>query len=96
MTHFLHFADNESGDQGDRLYKVRDLLRMLGENYEALLTPGRDVVIDESMMLWRGRLEFRMYNKFKRSKYGIKLYKLCTKNSNTLRVMIYVGQAGDC
>lgn len=38
--------------------------------------PGKELSLDESMVLWRGRLLFRQYIKNKRHKYGIKLYVL--------------------
>ena len=33
---------------------------------------GEHIDIDEGMLKWRGRLSFRVYNKEKPTKYGIK------------------------
>lgn len=38
---------------------------------------GEKIVIDETMVSWRGRLFFRQYIINKRHKYGVKLDKLC-------------------
>jgi len=39
--------------------------------------PNANICIDEGMLLWRGRLAFRVYNPQKPVKYGIKSYILC-------------------
>lgn len=51
----------------------------------------KDLSLDESMMLWRGRLIFRKYIKNKRHKYGVKFYELCESDGTVLRVSIYSG-----
>ncbi|KAJ8933661.1 hypothetical protein NQ314_013873 [Rhamnusium bicolor] len=58
-----------------------------------LYYPSRELSIDESMVLWRGRLEFRQYVKDKRHKFGIKLYQLCEPNGIVLKLMVYTGSA---
>jgi len=54
--------------------------------------PGKNLSIDESMILWRGRLIFRQYKQGKRHKFGIKLYILAEPNGLNLKIMIYTGQ----
>ncbi|KAI6648410.1 PiggyBac transposable element-derived protein 4 [Oopsacas minuta] len=58
-----------------------------------IYTPGRNLSLDESMVLWRGRLVFRQYIKNKRHKYGIKLFQLCESDGIVLRVAIYSGES---
>ncbi|CAB3254169.1 unnamed protein product [Arctia plantaginis] len=53
---------------------------------------GRFIVIDETMIPWKGRLNFRQYIKNKAHKYGIKLYKLCTPEGYTYSLMVYTGK----
>ncbi|KAL0879682.1 hypothetical protein ABMA27_003397 [Loxostege sticticalis] len=60
----------------DRLHRVRDLVETMNKNFKDTYTPGEDLCIDESVVPFRGRLIFRQYNKQKRHKYGIKLFKL--------------------
>lgn len=38
--------------------------------------PSKELAIDESLILWKGRLSFRQYLKGKAHQYGIKLYVL--------------------
>nr|XP_033331114.1 piggyBac transposable element-derived protein 4-like [Megalopta genalis] len=89
----LHFADNETCRVEDPLYKIRDFMKEILLAFKSTVTPGKTVVIDESMILWRGRLRFRQYIKGKRHKYGIKLYKLCLPNGYTYGLDVYSGKS---
>ena len=42
---------------------------------------GEHIAIDKGMLKWRGRLSFRIYNKDKPTKYGIKVYILADSAS---------------
>lgn len=54
--------------------------------------PGDTIVVDETMVPFRGRLKFRQYNPSKAHKYGIKLFKLCTPSGYTWDMKVYDGQ----
>lgn len=62
---------------------------------EEVYEPSKNLSIDESMVLWRGRLVFRQYVKNKRHKYGVKLYMLAEPWGLIHRVMVYSGQSYD-
>ncbi|KAJ8932420.1 hypothetical protein NQ314_014677 [Rhamnusium bicolor] len=51
--------------------------------------PGKNLSLDESMVLWRGRLNFRVYIKNKRHKYGIILYVLTEPDGLILNMSVY-------
>ena len=51
--------------------------------------------MDESLVLFKGRLFFKQYIRTKRSRFGIKLYELCTHNGILLGFMIYHGNMED-
>ena len=57
-----------------------------------LVTPEKNLSIDGSMMLWRGRLVFRQCIKNKRHKYGIKFYEHCTYDGLVLAAEALGGQ----
>lgn len=44
------------------------------------------------MVPWRDRLKFRQYIKNKSSRYGIKLYLICTTSGYTLSLKVYSGK----
>lgn len=85
-----HFAETQLHNS-DRMYKIEPLRLKLVDNFRNLYTVGSVVVVDESMVKFRGRLAFRTYNPAKSSPYGIKIYKLCSEKSYTWSYEIYSG-----
>ncbi|XP_059060598.1 piggyBac transposable element-derived protein 4-like [Achroia grisella] len=92
---FWHFCDESIDNTGDKLYKIRQIHDMLNFRFQQVLRPGKILVIDESMIPWRGRLKFRQYIKNKSHKYGVKLYKLCTPEGYSYNTIIYTGKEGN-
>ena len=88
----LHFANNETIEESRILGKVLPLLNILTDNYQKVFSPGEDIVVDETMVPWRGRLIFRQYIPMKSHKYGIKLFKLCSTEGYTWSAKIYSGR----
>ncbi|KAF7267835.1 hypothetical protein GWI33_018962 [Rhynchophorus ferrugineus] len=95
----LHFAQNpQEGEAAspDHLYKVRSIVNLFNTRMAEIYYPGRELTIDKSMVLWRGRLTFRQYIKNKRHKYGKNLYMLTTPGGIVLNVMVCTGMLDDC
>ncbi|CAI6352425.1 unnamed protein product [Macrosiphum euphorbiae] len=76
----------------DRLYKVTVLMNKLIKKFQDSFSPEEALSLDESMLLWRGRLIFRQYIKNKKHKYGIKFYELCSPDGYVLNIEIYKGK----
>lgn len=91
----IHFNDNRTIQRDNRLGKIEKLLALLQTKFQTIYTPDENIVIDESLVPWRGRLIFRQYIPNKAHKYGIKLFKLCADNGYTWSVKIYAGKASD-
>ncbi|CAH2094237.1 unnamed protein product [Euphydryas editha] len=53
-----HFSDPQSTG---KLSKIHDVYLMLLNRFQTILKPGKFLIIDESMIPWRGRLRFRQY-----------------------------------
>ena len=87
---FLHFGDKPQ-QPDDRLAKVRFQIHHLNNTMPEIYTPHKELSLDESMMLWRGRLVFRQYIKNKRHKYGVKFFELCIDDGLVMKVQIYSG-----
>jgi hypothetical protein len=88
----LHFADNKKQVQGDRLYKVHEVLAKIKQTFVAQCSPFQDLVTDESMVLFKGRLMFKQYIRTKRHKFGIKLCMLCDcETGYVLDLIVYTG-----
>ena len=78
----IHFSNNDSQINNEDYYavdlkKVFPLLQLILDNIRNTYDPPKNIALDESMLLWRGRLKFRQYIKSKKHKYGIKFYELC-------------------
>lgn len=79
----------------DKLKKVRPLLDKLLSNYRSAIVPSESLSLDESLMLFRGRLSFRQYMKGKKAKYGVKFYSVCTTDGYLLNLRIYSGKSSE-
>ena len=93
---FWHFNNNANApdprDPGrDRLFKLRPLIDHLEKRFQAVYTMSQGVVLDESLVLWKGRLYFRQYLPLKRATFGIKIYILCEVTGYTYKFRIYAG-----
>jgi hypothetical protein len=94
----LHFARNPREGESlpeDRLFKIRPLIEYFNNKMTETYYPGKNLSLDESMILWRGRLSFRQYIKNKRHKYGIKLYVLTEPDGTILKFAVYTRQLDD-
>ena len=64
------------------------------KNFKHFLVPYRNLVIDESLMLWKGRLLFKQFSKAKCHRFGIKLFVLCDVQTDfILDFIIYTGDS---
>lgn len=94
----LHFSTNPGPNDPqptDRLFKIRPVVNYFNNKMQQIYYPGRHLSLDESMVLWRGRLLFRQYIKNKRHRYGIKLYSLTEPNGIIQKFSVYTGSLDD-
>ena len=92
LLRMIHFSDRENETTGDKLYKIKPVLDIMNNSFQLSYMVGRKMVIDESMIPWRGRLKFRQYIPTKSHKYGIKIFKLCSPNVYTWKFEMYTGR----
>ena len=82
IDRFIHFCDNENISLKDfKIAKIKEVFDYVEEKFSMLYTPERDICIDESLMLWKGRLSWKQYIRTKRSRFGIKSFSLCESSS---------------
>lgn len=87
---FLHFT---SDSKAKKLEKLGSLIENLRNKFKTIYTPEKNICIDESLFGWKGRLGFKQYVPSKRSRYGIKIYKLCESSSGYVwNFLIYYGK----
>ncbi|XP_037935156.1 piggyBac transposable element-derived protein 4 [Teleopsis dalmanni] len=72
-----HFSNNDDRDGRDRLKKIRPILSYFTNKFQEVYKPERELSLDESIMPWRGRLSFKVYNASKIIKYGLLIRMVC-------------------
>ncbi|UYV61742.1 hypothetical protein LAZ67_1006248 [Cordylochernes scorpioides] len=89
----LHFNDNKTQIPGDKLHKLKPVVDHMKSAYKNAFKPFQDVCIDESLVLFKGRLGFKQYIPSKRKRFGIKLFVLCdVETKYILDFIVYVGK----
>ncbi|XP_037031053.1 piggyBac transposable element-derived protein 4-like [Bradysia coprophila] len=88
----LHFNDNEKQVPGDRLFKIRPVMELLKDRFPFFINAYKNLAIDESLMLWKGRLCFKQFISSKRHRFGVKLFILCDCSTGAiLDFIVYTG-----
>ncbi|KAM7310590.1 hypothetical protein ISCGN_007498 [Ixodes scapularis] len=76
-----------------RLYKIGPILDQLVEKFQQPYTAQRDICIDESLLLWKGRLGWKQYIPMKRARFGMESFTLCEPASKYVwNVIVYTGK----
>lgn len=94
-TFSCHMPITKADKEADKLARIKPLLQLLLKSFNDAYVPFKQLSLDESLLLWRGRLSFRQYIKNKAAKYGIKFYELTTSDGYVLNVIIYQGKDSD-
>jgi len=92
----LYFIDNESLPtyQGPPiLFKIYPVICHLNIKFQNLYLPNRNIAIDESLTLLKGRLSIMQYLPLKASKIGIKTFETCESRTGHLwYFLVYTGK----
>ncbi|XP_041982293.1 piggyBac transposable element-derived protein 4-like [Aricia agestis] len=104
LSRALHFVDsdpvmdnknpsNTGARSLDRLRRLRPILTHLNSAFKSNYILSKDICIDESLTLWKGRLKFKQYIRNKASKFGIKTFELCESTTGYLwSFIVYTGK----
>jgi len=87
----VEYSGLEVCDDGP-MRKINPVYTLLIQNFQKAIYPDINLSLDESLLLYRGRLGFRQYIKGKKAKYGIKFYELCTPDGYVLNIDMYKGK----
>ncbi|XP_045487014.1 piggyBac transposable element-derived protein 4-like isoform X1 [Pieris rapae] len=93
LKSMLHFVDNETVKEPTRLFKIQPIIDYFNEKFSTLYYPSQEIVIDESLLKWHGRLGFAQKILSKAAQVGVKTYELCESSSGYLwKFFVYVGK----
>lgn len=98
ISRALRFDDKLSRPRRrrDKLSAIRKVWDLWTHRLELLFSPDRDICVDEQLVLFRGRCNFKQYIPTKPAKYGLKIWTVCdVKTSYAWRLQVYTGKAGD-
>lgn len=96
LLRMLHFVDNCENPGDDKLWKIRRIVDHLRKVFPDAFYPFKNLCIDESLVLYKGRVFFKQYIPSKRHRFGIKFFVLCDcETGYILDFIIYVGEATD-
>lgn len=79
----LHFVDDRTlptdfPHHGEKSFaKIKPFFLAVVHQFSSVYVPDWKIAIDESLMLWKGRLAMKQYIPMKRSRFGVKSYELC-------------------
>ena len=69
---------------------MRPVLDELFEKFQTVYTPDPSIAIDESLLLWKGRIIFQQFLPLKRARFGIKMFCLSEDSGYMYRFRVYV------
>ncbi|XP_023244129.1 piggyBac transposable element-derived protein 4-like [Centruroides sculpturatus] len=93
----LNFTDNQNYNPrihpNPKLNKIWPIVENLRSKCSHLYVPERNIVVDESLMLFKGHLSWKQYMPPERSRFGVKFYMLCESSSGYIyNFTIYTGK----
>jgi len=83
---FFHLCNNDEclprdNPNFDKLFKIRPLVEVLVNKWQAAYYPGQNLSVDESIVAFKGRASMVQYNPQKPHKWGIKAWVLSESKS---------------
>ena len=75
IMRILHFCDTDANNNTvtSRSYKIQPIIDILLQRFQRAYRPGQNIAVDESLLLWKGKLLFKQYVPTKRARFGFKI-----------------------
>ncbi|KAK2578713.1 hypothetical protein KPH14_000840 [Odynerus spinipes] len=91
LLRMLYFSDNQVSSS-DRLGKIRKIIDELRAAFSNTFYLFSNLCIDESLLLYKGRLSFKQFIPSKRNRFGIKSFVLCDCKTGYIQdFIVYTG-----
>ena len=99
IMRYLHVSNDKPSlhshqfPNNDRLRKIKDIITKLNSLWQSSYSIDKNIVIDESICGFQGRLAFKQYLPMKSQKWGIKCYCLSDSVTGyTYNIIVYTGK----
>ncbi|KAF2894881.1 hypothetical protein ILUMI_11294 [Ignelater luminosus] len=95
ILRYLHIHDNDlvlkrGEPEFDKLYKIRPMIQYLTNSFLQACTPGRNIAIDESMVVFKEKTHLKQYMPQKPIKRGFKIWALACSETGYLQTFLYM------
>lgn len=87
----IHFIDSNNGTLTDKMWKLRPLTDHLKAKFIEHFIPEQKLAYDESMIGYFGKHSCKQFIKGKPTRFGFKVWSLCTPTGYLLNFEIYQG-----
>jgi hypothetical protein len=71
---------------------MRNVFDSMNDAYSKYYSPSEHLAVDEIIVLFKGRLNFKQYMPKKHKHFGIKIYTLCDKTGYTYDMEVCLGK----
>ena len=89
----LPFNDNETADESDKAYKMRNVINHLNEAFQNAMFDAQRQSIDEHMTKFKGRMSCKQCTKNKTIKWGFIWWcRCCSKTGYLYEFDLYLGK----
>ena len=100
VLRFLHFIDNKNEhdktDKNSIDWKIRAVFDKLSDSYAKYYSLTDHLAVDEIIVLFTGRVNFKQYIPKKHKQFGIKFYKLCDSKVHIYNMTVYACKDRKC
>ena len=86
----IRFSDPYDVDKTKKDTRLIGLMKILKETCEKYL-PNNVLCIDESLLLFKGRIHFKIFIRSKRARFGVKVFLLISARGYMLDAIVYYG-----
>jgi len=95
IIRYFHFSNNEEVSNHS-LKKIKPVIDHLKEKFGNTIIAGEKLCIDESLVLWKGKLKFKQFLPLKRHRFGMKIFELADCETGfLLDFIVYTGSDTD-
>lgn len=92
---FLRFSDPNEYNPEDKYSRLSQFFVKMNNINKETYHPQRKLNVDESLMLWKGRLRFRVFIRTKRARFGLKFFLLSDSDGYMIQSVMYTGNQDD-
>lgn len=92
ICRFIHFADNNTIDKDDKMYKLRTLTDALKKAFLDHFVPEQNLAYDESMIRYFGHHGCKQFIRGKPVRFGYKVWSFNTPSGYLINFEIYQGR----